>query len=237
MHLEGEGPQGLTIPTSDPSNQTAFPARAIVNCNITAFYGCFSSRVSTGLPSSEDREERLLGVRQGSRPGFQRGGMTNPDIELTEEPFAVLSVALKVVAREELVGSEREADIGRLGDIESRQGQLRRLAKRIRRCISRAAEQAVPRTFSFLASRHTSSLNLNKQVRASWRTATPSSFSVKLRTTILLNRMRLWLMEFSATRSERKRLWDLQIWAAERSGKHDVEVLMEGTIKITSHRQ
>lgn len=40
-------------------------------------------------------------------------------------------------------------------------------------------------TLSFLASRQTSSLNLNMQASASWSTATPSSLKVKLRTTIL----------------------------------------------------
>ncbi len=40
-------------------------------------------------------------------------------------------------------------------------------------------------TLSFLASRQTSSLNLNMQARASWRTATPSSLRVKLRITML----------------------------------------------------
>lgn len=40
---------------------------------------------------------------------------------------------------------------------------------------------AVKVSLSFLASRHTSSLNLTMQARASWRTVTPSSLRVKLR--------------------------------------------------------
>jgi hypothetical protein len=43
---------------------------------------------------------------------------------------------------------------------------------------------AVKVNLSFLASRHTSSLNLTMQANASWSTVTPSSLKVKLRIAI-----------------------------------------------------
>lgn len=46
------------------------------------------------------------------------------DVQLAEEAVAVLGRALKVVAREELVDGEREADICRLGQVEGSESQL-----------------------------------------------------------------------------------------------------------------
>jgi hypothetical protein len=41
----------------------------------------------------------------------KRGLLTNSDVELAEEPIAVLGVALKVIAREEAVGGKGKAYI------------------------------------------------------------------------------------------------------------------------------
>ena len=51
-------------------------------------------------------------------------GKTRFDVELAEEPVVVLGIPLEAVARKEAVGGEGEADVGRFGDVEGRQGQL-----------------------------------------------------------------------------------------------------------------
>lgn len=107
---------------------------------------------------------------------------TYPYVELAVEAVAVLGVSLKVVAREEPVGGKCEAGVGRFGDVERRQDQLAASTRQ-------SAPGPMPTqkrccTLSLLASRHSSSLNLNMHVSASCSTAMPSSLRVKLRTVI-----------------------------------------------------
>lgn len=130
--------------------------------------------------ASEQRDEGLINELEMVLNTSLRIFVTYSDVQGAIEAIAKLATALKLIAGKELVCSEPNAGIGRLGRVESGKDKLNSC-----QLGEQGSGYGSARTESFRASRETSSLNLFRQMRASRNAETPSSLRVKLRSAMI----------------------------------------------------